>query len=56
MISHSKAKKPAHFRLRAFCILAPRPGLELGICGLTEIQAAQKVNIFNGLYQKKRFV
>ena len=37
-------------------LLAPRPGLEPGTCGLTEIQAAQKVNIFNGLYQKNRFV
>jgi hypothetical protein len=36
--------------------LAPRPGLEPGTCGLTEIQADQKFNIFNSLCQKNRFV
>jgi hypothetical protein len=37
-------------------LLAPRPGLEPGTCGLTESQARGKLCIFNDLYQKNRFV
>jgi hypothetical protein len=37
----SARKKPLQLLARAFC-LAPRPGLEPGTYGLTEIQARQK--------------
>jgi hypothetical protein len=44
-----KARKP-------LILLAPRPGLEPGTCGLTEIQARQKPNKINDLYLKRPFV
>jgi hypothetical protein len=44
MISHSKVKKARKLSFEGFRILAPRPGLEPGTCGLTEIQARQKPN------------
>ena len=41
----ASARKPAWI----LEILAPRPGLEPGTCGLTEIQARQKPNKINDL-------
>ena len=37
-------KKARKLSLAGFRILVPRPGLEPGTCGLTEIQARQKPN------------
>jgi hypothetical protein len=52
-----ESKKPNRMDWAKYLILlAPRPGLEPGTCGLTEIQAAQNFNIFNGLYKKNHFV
>jgi len=36
-------------RANPLILLAPRPGLEPGTCGLTEIQARQKPNKINDL-------